>query len=271
MPEECSQTGCCDGDVASITVDDCGSAICSNSILRDGSSCTFLPLNYDVNVCSYYRTVYEGKDEAFSYTYSDSNAEEDDFCFNDGVETFEWGYSERTVGCVTGPRTEEGNQLLGSCPAGVAWETETIEDEGRTEDSYYKITKYTALGGKVRFSIFRTIQLFGPIDLEAVVLGCALENGLDRSSVVDEKGKALSSAAVPVGDINLIGRSASAGTRIKGTAVRPYHIVETETTGHCPTTTEVSCESFLTPVGQVDCITISPAASTSVSVLSGPC
>lgn len=271
MPEECSQTGCCDGAVASITIDDCGSASCSTSIYRKPNSCTFLPLNYDAQVCSYYRTVYAEKVESFAYTYANSAAEEDDFCFNDGVEVFAWGYTETTANCVTGPREEEGNQLLGTCPAGVAWETVNLAEQSVTEDSFYNYTVYEAVGGQVRFTIIRTIQLRGPIDLETVALGCALENGFSKTSVIDENGSPVSSSSVPTGDINLIGMSASAGTRIKGTAVRPYHIVETETTGHCPTVTSESCESFLTPVGQVDCVTISPAASTSVRVLSGSC
>lgn len=280
MPDPCDETACCSGagDIGGIVIDECGSAKCS---IEGRPRFYHLPFAFNATVCNYLRYVYTSLRETTIYELSGNSADPEDFCYRDPGEVVQWGFTDTTttadpycVAMIT-TREEFGDQLQGNCANLTFDGPEVLEQEDITPTFWYRVYSHTADGGLVTFRRVVVLELEGEIDLESILIGCALENGFDKRYKLGCLGAVELISRVAIGTINLNGTTVSAGTSISGLATRPYRIIETTITGHCPTTSTDECESFplRTDLGasQVDCVTLTPAVGTYVRLESGGC
>jgi len=280
MPDPCNETACCSGagDIGGIVIDECGSAKCS---IEGGPRFYHFQLTYNAAVCAYFRYVYQTLRSSTIYELSGNSADPDDFCYREPGEIVQWGFTDTTTTadpyCVamTTTREEFGDQLQGNCANLTFDGPEVLESEDIGPTFWYRSYVHTASGGLVTFRRIFVLELEGEIDLEAILIGCALENGFYNRFGLGCGGVPELISREPVGTIDLNKIVVNAGTSISGLATRPYKIIETTNTGHCPTTFTTECESFAVREGegvsQVDCVTLTPAVGTSVRVESGAC
>ncbi len=280
MAEVCDETACCSGvtDIGGIVIDECGSARCS---IEGRPRFYHVPLDYNATACAYLRYVYSTLRETTIYELSGNSADPEDFCFREAGEIVQWGFTDTTATadpyCVAMSTTREefGDQLQGNCANLTFDGPEVLEQEEISATFHYRSYVSTASGGLVTFRRVVVLELDGEIDLESILAGCALENGFDKRYNIGCLGVIELLSRDPVGTINLNGTSVSAGTSVSGLATRPYRIIETTITGHCPTTSTEECESFPlregSEVSQVDCVTLTPAVGTSIRLESGAC
>lgn len=277
MPEACDPMLCCGGSsIGSIVLGSCGSAICS---VVNTPRFYHLPFTFDAGVCDHRRLVYTTLKEQFDYELSGTVGDPGDTCYRVATDSPAlWGTIDTTstpdpycVGMTT-VRDTYGDQLQGNCANLTFDPGGGLQFEFTDPTQIFQQYLYTALGGAVTFLYYRVLILSGEIDLDAPPPGCALEIGFDNAYKVGCGGVVERIARVAIGDINLVGRSASTGTSISGIALRPYKIVE-EVTSYCPTRVTTSCQSFLpdTTAPQADCVTLIPGANTTLKVLAGAC
>jgi len=279
MPDPCDETACCSGanDIGGIVIDECGSAKCS---IEGVPRFYHHQFTRDPN-CAYFRYVYATLRETTIYELSGNSADPEDYCYREPGEISQWGFTDTTTTadpyCVPMSTTREefGDQLQNNCANLTFDGPEVLEQEDIGTTFWYRAYSHTASGGLVTFRRIIVLELDGEIDLESILIGCALENGFDKRFRLGCGGVPELISREPVGTIELNGISVSAGTSISGLATRPYKIIETTITGHCPTTSTDECESFPVREGegvsQVDCVTLTPAVGTSVSLQSGSC
>lgn len=278
MPEICDETACCTGDLGGIVIDQCGSAKCS---IEGGPRFYHLPLDFNATVCDYLRVVYTTLRESTIYELEGNSADEDDYCYREPGQISQWGFTDTTSTldpyCVAMSTTREefGDPLQGNCANLTFDGPETLVQEEITSTFWYRVYLRTASGGVVTFRRIVVLELEGEIDLEAILMGCALENGFYNRFKLGCNGVPELLSREPVSEIQLVGMVISPGTSISGMATRPYRIVERTFTGHCPDTYTEECEAFPfrdgQNVSQVDCITLSPAIGTSLRVEAGSC
>jgi len=274
MPEACNETACCSGgsDIGGIVIDDCGSAMCSIS----GA-----PVHYHspfvLPACRFPRIVYTAIRTKVDYVLFGPLGEPGDNCYIKDGGSIRWGYEENTWTDDTYCQPMKTVRTLDGTDNGCSdmeWnQALTVLREFIEPTEIFRTGFYS--NGVTTFTYEFVITLSGAIDLDALPANCTLENGFDSRFKIGCGGVAELVSKAPIEFINLIGRVAWYGSSISGFAMRPYKIIETTTIKGCPDIVSTTCQSFpksdVTTADQVDCITLTPAKDTALTVESGAC